>query len=223
MTNSQGIIFSQEIDRVLELLDSLVRAVHSNKDTELVKREIISFFIDLYSQSFLDELAYILDQLDFDLSTNDKNNLRNSVETSAFYRTNYTRIATILSKNEDKIRKYIAENPDKTSSQVVSEFSNVMKRLGFSETQISIEQASVDSAIVIGHVTDTPLTKTWNSLLDKKTCPTCTGLHGVTIPVTESFAQVTNNPDIIEDLSYTGGNTAYAHPFCRCWLTYSKA
>ena len=223
MPNSQGEIFNRVIDEALSLLSSFVTSVYENGDSVLAKQRVINFFIDLYSQSYLDELSYILDQFDFDLTPTDKNNIRNGVSTSSFYRTNQSRLATILNSHEEKIREFVNNNPDMSLADIVNHFEADMFRLGVSETQIGIEQASVDSAVVVEFVSETKLNKTWNSLLDKRTCPTCVALHGTTIPVTESFASYTNNPDILEDLSYTGGGTAYAHPHCRCWLTYSTA
>ena len=86
-----------------------------------------------------------------------------------------------------------------------------------------IEKASVESAKLFELVTDTKIEKTWNCVGDSRTCPICLAMNGLTIPVTESFSSVAPSVDIQEDLSYTGGDIVYAHPRCRCWVTYSKA
>ena len=88
---------------------------------------------------------------------------------------------------------------------------------------MGIEKASVESAKLFEIITENSILKTWNCVGDSHTCPICLAMNGTTIPVTESFANVAPSVGIEEDFSYTGGDIVYAHPRCRCWVTYSKA
>ena len=105
----------------------------------------------------------------------------------------------------------------------MKEFSSNLERLALSEVQMGIEKASVESAKLFELVTEHSILKTWNCIGDSNTCPTCLAMNGLTIPVTESFSAVAPSVGIVEQLSYTGGDIVYAHPRCRCWVTYSKA
>ena len=178
----------------------------------------------MYSSVFLDEIDYILDALGVDLAPEEIIEIRNGVNTSAFARSNYGRLKEILDAHAKDLRDKMIDSVDTISfDDIVKEFSSNLERLALSEVQMGIEKASVESAKLFELVTDNSILKTWNSIGDERTCPTCLAMDGVTIPVTESFSAVAPSVGIVEQLSYTGGDIVYAHPRCRCWVTYSKA
>ncbi len=110
-----------------------------------------------------------------------------------------------------------------SKEDILNTYWSNIDRLAISEVQMGIEKASVQSSKLFEDVTGVKLLKTWNAIGDDKTCPICRAMDGLTIPVTESFQAVAPSASISEELSYTGGDIVYAHPRCRCWVTYSEA
>ena len=185
---------------------------------------LIGYLIDMYSEVFLGEIDYILDSLGISLSPEEEIEIRNGVNTSAFARSNQGRIREILEAHAEDLRSKVIDTVDTVNKEeLIYEFQSNLTRIAMSEAQMAIEKASVESAKLFEIVTEGKILKTWNCVGDSKTCQTCLAMNGVTIPVDESFSNVAPSANIEEQLSYTGGDIVYAHPRCRCWVTYSKA
>ena len=150
--------------------------------------------------------------------------VRNGVNTTNYARSNYSRLKEIFEAHAQDLRAKVIDSTETVNiDDLLSDFRHKLDRIAMSEVQMLIEKASVESAKLFEIVTENSILKTWNCVGDSRTCPTCLAMNGTTIPVTESFSNVAPSVDIQEELSYTGGDIVYAHPRCRCWVTYSKA
>lgn len=217
-------LFQKHYDEIVSLLEAFVNSVVVSGDYLSAESSLIGYLIDMYSSVFLDEIDYILDALGVVLAPEEIIEIRNGVNTSAFARSNYGRLKEILDAHASDLRAKLIDSIDTISfDDIVKEFSSNLERLALSEVQMGIEKASVESAKLFELVTENSILKTWNCIGDANTCPTCLAMNGLTIPVTESFSAVAPSVGIVEQLSYTGGDIVYAHPRCRCWVTYSKA
>lgn len=222
--NPQEHLFNKHITSVTDLIKDYVSSVVYGGDYITAETEIINYLTDMYSESFLGEIDYILDVLGYNVTPQDLIEVRNKVDTTAFVRSNRHRLKDIFREHTKKIQKLVEDNKDTMSKEAILEtyWSNI-DRLAISEVQMGIEKASVQGSKLFEEVTGVKLLKTWNSVGDEKTCPICRAMEGLTIPVTDSFQAVAPSAYISEELSYTGGDIVYAHPRCRCWVTYSEA
>lgn len=222
--NPQVHLFNKHITSVTDLIKDYVSSVVYGGDYITAETEIINYLTDMYSESFLGEIDYILDVLGYNVTPQDLIEVRNKVDTTAFVRSNRHRLKDIFREHTKKIQKLVEDNKDTMSKEAILEtyWSNI-DRLAISEVQMGIEKASVQGSKLFEEVTGVKLLKTWNSVGDEKTCPICRAMDGLTIPVTDSFQAVAPSAYISEELSYTGGDIVYAHPRCRCWVTYSEA
>ena len=222
--NPQEHLFNKHITSVTDLIKDYVSSVVYGGDYITAETEIINYLTDMYSESFLGEIDYILDILGYNVTPQDLIEVRNKVDTTAFVRSNRYRLKDIFREHTKKIQKLVEDNKDTMSKEAILEtyWSNI-DRLAISEVQMGIEKASVQGSKLFEEVTGVKLLKTWNSVGDEKTCPICRAMDGLTIPVTDSFQAVAPSAYISEELSYTGGDIVYAHPRCRCWVTYSEA
>ena len=222
--NPQEHLFNKHITSVTDLIKDYVSSVVYGGDYITAETEIINYLTDMYSESFLGEIDYILDVLGYNVTPQDLIEVRNKVDTTAFVRSNRHRLRDIFREHTKKIQKLVEDNKDTMSKEAILEtyWSNI-DRLAISEVQMGIEKASVQGSKLFEEVTGVKLLKTWNSVGDEKTCPICRAMDGLTIPVTDSFQAVAPSAYISEELSYTGGDIVYAHPRCRCWVTYSEA
>ena len=223
--NSQGQSFDELYDQLLSVLQEFSSSALSGSVSTDTARRVIMAITSAYSEAYTDEVEYILKSLDIALDGTERNNINNKVNSSQFTRDNYERLAEILDRRADDIYSIKKEQSDKgyTDDEVKDKALNIILTITVSELQMAVERASVNSASAIEEVLDVKLTKTWNATLDDKTCEICASLHGTTIPVGASFSQTTAGKEYAEELSYGGNDTAYAHPRCRCWLTYDKA
>lgn len=222
--NPRDDVFEKHYDEIAQLLDAFVISVVNMGDYISAEDALIGYLIDMYSEVFLGEIDYILDSLGVDLSPEEEIEIRNGVNTSAFARSNQGRIREILEAHAEDLRSRIIDSTETVNKEeLIRDFQSNLTRIAMSEAQMAIEKASVESAKLFEIVTDGKILKTWNCVGDSKTCQTCLAMNGVTIPVDESFSNVAPSANIEEQLSYTGGDIVYAHPRCRCWVTYSKA
>lgn len=222
--NPRDDVFEKRYDEITQLLDAFVISVVNMGDYISAEDALIGYLIDTYSEVFLGEIDYILDSLGIDLSPEEEIEIRNGVNTSAFARSNQGRIREILEAHAEDLRSRIIDSTETVNKEeLIRDFQSNLTRIAMSEAQMAIEKASVESAKLFEIVTDGKILKTWNCIGDSKTCQTCLAMNGVTIPVDESFSNVAPSANIEEQLSYTGGDIVYAHPRCRCWVTYSKA
>lgn len=222
--NPQEHLFDKHIQSVKELIEKFVTSVVYGGDYITAETEIINYLTDMYSESFLGEVDYILDVLGYNVTPQNLIEVRNKVDTTAFVRSNRHRLKDIFRDHRKSIQKLVEDNRDTMSKgDILNTYWSNIDRLAISEVQMGIEKASVQSSKLFEDVTGVKLLKTWNSIGDDKTCPICRAMDGLTIPVTESFQAVAPSASISEELSYTGGDIVYAHPRCRCWVTYSEA
>lgn len=222
--NPRDDVFEKHYEEITQLLDAFVISVVNMGDYISAEDALIGYLIDMYSEVFLGEIDYILDSLGIYLSPEEEIEIRNGVNTSAFARSNQGRIRAILEAHAEDLRKQVIDSTETVKKEeLIHEFQSNLTRIAMSEAQMAIEKASVESAKLFEIVTDGKILKTWNCVGDSKTCQTCLAMNGVTIPVDESFSNVAPSANIEEQLSYTGGDIVYAHPRCRCWVTYSKA
>lgn len=217
-------LFQKHYAEISALLEQFLSSVVNNGNYIDAETALIGYIVDMYSEVFLGEVDYILEVMGFNTTPADIIEIRNGVDTSAFMRSNRGRLREILDAHVWEIQALLEQKKDLlTKDEIIELYKNKMERLALSETQMGIEKASVQSAKLFEEVTGDLINKTWNCVGDSRTCPTCLAMNGVTIPVTESFSAVAPSVDIVEQLSYTGGDIVYAHPRCRCWVTYSKA
>lgn len=217
-------LFQKHYDEIVALLDAFVNSVVVSGDYISAENALIGYLIDMYSSVFLDEIDYILEALGVDLAPEEVIEIRNGVNTSAFARSNRGRLKEILDAHVNDLRSKVIDTTDTVDfDEIIKDFSSNLERLATSEVQMGIEKASVESAKLFELVTEHSILKTWNCIGDASSCKTCLAMDGVTIGVTESFSSVAPFASIVEQLSYTGGDIVYAHPRCRCWVTYSKA
>lgn len=217
-------LFKKHYDEIYGLLEEYISSVVNMGDYVSVEELLIGYLIDTYSQVFVGEIDYILDSLGIDMTPQETIEIRNGVNTTDYARSNYRRLKEIFNAHAIDLRSKVLDSDETVNVQsLLDEFKHKIDRIAMSEIQMLIEKASVESAKLFELVTDTKIEKTWNCVGDSRTCPICLAMNGLTIPVTESFSNVAPSVDIQEDLSYTGGDIVYAHPRCRCWVTYSKA
>ncbi len=218
---SQKELFEKYYEEFFSLLENYVLVVLDSGDIYSARAKVIEFLIDMYSVSFLEEVAFILDELGVPVTNQDIINIQNSVDTSSFLLSNRERISSILVTHEQNIQELLTQGL--TREEVIERYRSELTRLASSELHMGVEKASVQGAKLLEAITGTRLYKTWNCVGDSKTCPTCLAMNGVTVPVTHSFLGEGVEESIASQLSYVGGEITYAHPRCRCWVTYSTA
>lgn len=218
---SQKELFEKYYEEFFSLLENYVLVVLDSVDIYSARAKVIEFLIDMYSVSFLEEVAFILDELGVPVTNQDIINIQNSVDTSSFLLSNRERISSILVTHEQNIQELLTQGL--TREEVIERYHSELTRLASSELHMGVEKASVQGAKLLEAITGTRLYKTWNCVGDSKTCPTCLAMNGVTVPVTHSFLGEDVEESIASQLSYVGGEITYAHPRCRCWVTYSTA
>lgn len=218
---SQKELFEKYYEEFFSLLENYVLVVLDSGDIYSARAKVIEFLIDMYSVSFLEEVAFILDELGVPVTNQDIINIQNSVDTSSFLLSNRERISSILVTHEQNIQELLTQGL--TREEVIERYNSELTRLASSELHMGVEKASVQGAKLLEAITGTRLYKTWNCVGDSKTCPTCLAMNGVTVPVTHSFLGEDVEESIASQLSYVGGEITYAHPRCRCWVTYSTA
>lgn len=223
MMNSQEELYDENYEELLALLNNLMHSAIRGTTSVKDLTSISSYLVDVYTSSFLSEAETIVDELGVELNEIEWRNLQNGVDTSEFARANKKRIEELLANRVEQINELRNNQADSgiTDEELERRALNIVLLLATSELHMAVEKASVVSGKLIQEITNTSIKKRWNSVLDERTCATCKALHGLEIPIEASFQQYVNNVEIEEELDYTGGDIPYAHPRCRCWLTYS--
>lgn len=90
-------------------------------------------------------------------------------------------------------------------------------RITDSEDHIIGERAEIDVIYVVFFNLGYIIEKTWETVIDEKTCPVCLEMNGTTIPFGEVF--IYNGSEITLDSHYS--EFAHAHSHCRCRLKYT--
>ena len=221
---SQKRLFDRFYDELLEKLMLFVEYLVEDEDDEAYEARgaIVGYIIDVYTQSFYDEVQFILEALDVPVTQQELIKIQNSVDTSAFAISNRGRLTSILVTYEGQIKqRKLEEGENFDKETAITDFVASLVRLSTSEIHMSVEKASVQGAKLLQSTLGIRLYKTWNCTGDERSCKTCLALDGTTVPVDEPF--ITTFTDDYKSLAYTGGDTTYAHPRCRCWTTYSTA
>ena len=82
--NPQEHLFDKHIKSVKELIEKFVTSVVYGGDYITAEAEIINYLTDMYSESFLGEVDYILDVLGYNVTPQNLIEVRNKVDTTAF-------------------------------------------------------------------------------------------------------------------------------------------
>lgn len=233
MSNSQDKIFVASYDDFLTLLDEFVTRVLHELPVERLIDGLVGYLVDLYAQSFEDEAETILEALEENLTEVERRNLNNSVSTSAFARSIHNRVSEILRNRASWVieqrDEYVKEHGVLNMEDIHDKVFYALVMLATSEVHMTIERASVEVAKVLQSLLGGVLYKVWHSQQDDRVCRVCRALDGTRVPVSIPFLKGLNPDDetdydeIVDYLNYTGGEITYAHPRCRCWVTYEKA
>lgn len=221
LRNEQDKMFDSHYKEIEEYIKNYFYKVFRYLDYETEKKNLVWVLMDLYQDTFENEILYILELLGIVLSPMEQSEITNSINLSDFIRSNQYRINGILTTHEEAIHKALDEGVDRDTLE--EQYKSVIERLATSELHMAIEKASVESGKVLQGVTDTKIVKIWHCVGDDKSCPICLELDGTIVGVDESFSSAKISSEAKEFLSYTGGDITYAHPRCRCWVTYEKA
>ena len=110
--NPQEHLFDKHINSVTELIEKFVTSVVYGGDYITAEAEIIDYLTDMYSESFLGEVDYILDVLGYNVTPQSLIEVRNKVDTTAFVRSNRHRLKDIFREHTKKIQKLVEDNKD---------------------------------------------------------------------------------------------------------------
>lgn len=216
--NTQDDSFKFYYDKLHKLIESFVEDVIDSLDSKNVVNSfsnVFSYLIDIYVDTFQGELEYIIKTLGFEYTESEMTSIRNGVLPASYVNSNYKRVLDIFSNYVRDI--YDKKNEGLSNSVIVESYKPIIERVATSELHNVIEKSSVESAKLLQIASNQKILKIWNCNHDGLTCPICLALEGTVVGVEEVF---TFDDD---SLDYTGGDIAYAHPRCRCWLTYKKA
>ena len=106
---SQKELFEKYYEEFFSLLENYVLVVLDSGDIYSARAKVIEFLIDMYSVSFLEEVAFILDELGVPVTNQDIINIQNSVDTSSFLLSNRERISRILVTHEQNIQVLLSQ------------------------------------------------------------------------------------------------------------------
>lgn len=159
--NPQEHLFDKHIQSVKELIEKFVTSVVYGGDYITAEAEIINYLTDMYSESFLGEVDYILDVLGYNVTPQNLIEVRNKVDTTAFVRSNRHRLKDIFRDHRKSIQRLVEDNRDTMSKEdILNTYWSNIDRLAISEVQMGIEKASVQSSKLFEDVTGVKLLKT---------------------------------------------------------------
>lgn len=221
---SQEKLFEEYYNEFFNLLEQYVDTVVQYGDVPTVHNNILDYLSQLYLEAYVESLLTVLEELEVELSEQELAELKQSVQGNEFYLDHKKRMDKILIAKEEYIHSVVREKgAGKSLEELRLLFLPDLTRLATSEVHMDIEWATQNSVVFLQGVLNVELLKTWNTRGDARVCPICKQLEGLTVPVTESFVQYDSSAVVKDSLDYTGGEITYAHPRCRCYVTYSKA
>lgn len=203
---------------------------------------MLNYLMYVYDYSYNEEAANIL------IDTNilyDENTLERIISTKpirSYKEIELPRIEEILTNNLKNFLSSSLEAKKLISSDIDREYLKngfidvcmaSLIRLANSEIHMAQEKASVDAGNSVQEIASSELKemtenptakvviyKTWNATMDDRTCETCSAMNGTRVRVDDIFIDKTTGE--YSGLGYTGGKVTYAHPNCRCWVTYDS-
>lgn len=217
--NSQEILFDEKYPELYDLLVDLAGLWYDQKSSRDTEEQIIAYLDSVYDEAVLSEAYYIIDTFGGELTSDDVATVEQNLGNGSYSRRHGSRLRSIFRGHVDKVAKYLEDNQGVSRKDFIDYYTKELVRLAVSETHIAVESASVFGGRLVQAVTGERILKTWNSLMDEHTCPICASLNGTTVGVEEAFS----SDEFSDSLDYVGGDITYAHPRCRCWVTYSKA
>lgn len=220
--NTQEELFEEHYESFYTLLIEFITTVYEQglgtEDTEYVIDKIISELSYIYSQSVQSEFDQIINELDVENDSVKRASARGLYE--VYGKENRDRLVNILKTHAENISSSVKEGL--SLSDTILYFLPDMVTLAMSEVQIAVERASVYAGKTLQRLTGIKIYKVWHSVNDELTCETCKALDGTVVGVDEAFVKGDIDEDVdLSGLDYTGGDIAYAHPRCRCWVTYT--
>lgn len=221
MANNQHELYDSNYSELLDLIRMFLFGIVNEEHEILSASSIVNYLIDVYTQSYDSEVLEILNTLGIDVNDTELNRIRNNSSIMTHARDNRRRLNDIFRSRVQELVELRESTDDKEFLE--RRALNIALLIATSELHMAVEQASVDAGKVISDTTGVTIYKVWNAVLDKDTCPYCERMHGVRIPVTgnfRSYAKSIGDLELYEALEYSGGETPYAHPRCRCWFTY---
>lgn len=220
--NTQEELFEEHYESFYTLLIEFITTVYEQglgtEDTEFVIDKIISELSYIYSQSVQSEFDQIIKELDVENDSVKRASARGLYE--VYGKENRDRLVNILKTHVENISSSVKEGL--SLSDTILYFLPDMVTLAMSEVQIAVERASVYAGKTLQRLTGIKIYKVWHSVNDELTCETCKALDGTVVGVNEAFVKGDIDEDVdLSGLDYTEGDIAYAHPRCRCWVTYT--
>lgn len=220
--NTQEELFEEQYGDFYSLLVEFITTVYEaglgTEDTEYVINKIIDELSYIYSRSVQSEFDNIIDTLEVDNDSVKRGTVQGL--SMVYEKENRDRLMNILKTHAENISSSVKEGL--SLSDIILYFLPDMVTLAMSEVQIAIERASVYAGKTLQRLTGIKIYKVWHSVNDELTCDTCKALDGTVVGVDEAFMKGDIDEDVdLSGLDYTGGDITYAHPRCRCWVTYT--
>lgn len=220
--STQEELFEEHYGSFYTLLIEFITTVYekglSTEEIDFVINQIIDQLSYIYSQSVQSEFDNIIDELDVENDTVKRATAQGLYE--VYGKENKDRLVSIMKTHAENISSSVKEGL--SLSDTILYFLPDMVTLAMSEVQIAIERASVYAGKTLQRITGIKIYKVWHSVNDELTCDTCKALDGTVVGVDEAFVKGDIDEDVdLSGLDYTGGDITYAHPRCRCWVTYT--
>lgn len=220
--NTQEELFEQQYGDFYSLLVEFITTVYEaglgTPDTEYVINKIIEELSYIYSNSVQAEFDSILKELEVDNDSVKRGTVKGL--SVVYEKENRDRLVNILKTHAENISSSMKEGL--SLSDIIIYFLPDMVTLAISEVHIAIERASVYAGKTLQRLTGIKIYKVWHSVNDALTCEICKALDGTVVDVDETFVKGDIDEDVdLSGLDYTGGDITYAHPRCRCWVTYT--
>lgn len=230
---------------VKDLLERLTMYLSTLYDEESYSEEwgdeIVERLADIYAYMCVDESLAIFQQTNVSYDENMIEAVTSHISREGFIGSEKERLSGIILANFKKllegvlVQKRASEKSGETKETAKEEFMvaslYILVRFVKSEVHMAQEKASLDIGLVVEKVASSYLKeatgddrarvilyKTWHCHHDGKTCEVCLSMDGSRVRVDEAFSKDLSG--MFSGLDYVGGMITYAHPNCRCWVTY---